>query len=199
MNTDIFTIGHSTHEIGTFMKLLTDNSIDLICDVRSSPYSQYNPQFNREVLKKSLQENEIKYHFMGFELGGRTNNPAHLKDGRVQYQKIAETEKFNGGLKKLIHLAEKHTVAIMCSEKDPLTCHRAILVGRQLQHQNFNVYHILDSGEIEDKNQFEDHLLEALNIPKQLDMFQSVEDIIERAYDTQGQKVAYVMKEDKDE
>ena len=61
----IFTVGHSTHSIQDFMKLLKSRGITAIADVRSAPYSRFQPQFNREVLTKSLKDSGIEYVFLG--------------------------------------------------------------------------------------------------------------------------------------
>jgi len=197
MNTHIYTVGHSTHTIERFIHLLKLHLITAICDVRSNPYSKFNPQFNRESLKKEFERNDIVYVFLGSELGGRTNNSNCILNGRVQYKCIAKTEKFNQGMDRILKGVKKYRIALMCSEKDPISCHRAILICRHLRHKNFQIMHILENGKLEENNALEKRLMELHKIPPR-DFFLSYEELVERAYDLQSEKIAYVFgKQDK--
>jgi uncharacterized protein (DUF488 family) len=98
MDRTLFTIGHSTHTLEHFLSLLTKHQIDAVCDVRSIPYSQRNPQFNRERLKKALGEAQIAYVFLGKELGARSDNPACYIEGKVQYNYLVDEPLFRHGL-----------------------------------------------------------------------------------------------------
>ena len=125
----VFTIGHSTHTIIDFIKLLKQYSIPLVCDVRSQPYSKHNSQFNKNSVKKALLGSRIEYLFFGEELGGRSKNTSCYNDkGKLQYHLLAQEPLFNKGLKKIIVEVKKRSIALMCSEGDPLKCHRTILI-----------------------------------------------------------------------
>ena len=128
----IYTIGHSTHTIKKFIELLQRYGITAVADVRSKPYSQMNPQFNRETLKIELGLSGISYVFLGKELGARTKNKSCYCNGRVQYELLAQTEEFQTGLQRLQEGTRSYQIALMCAEKDPLHCHRTILVSRHL-------------------------------------------------------------------
>ena len=116
---------------------------ELLADVRSTPYSRFNPQFRRDALAASLSQNGIEYLFLGEELGARSKDRACYEQGRVSYRKLADTELFRQGIERLLVAAKTHTTAIMCAEKDPLDCHRTILVARALQARGESIAHIL--------------------------------------------------------
>ena len=156
----VFTIGHSNLEIGKFVALLKQNGVQAVADVRSSPYSQYNPQFNREVLQKALQEHGITYVFLGQELGARRSERECYLGGRADYELISQTPAFKRGIERLTQGAAKMRVALMCAEKDPVDCHRCILVSPHLRRQGLQVLHILTDGTVEDHVQTEKRLLQ---------------------------------------
>ena len=130
--TKIFTIGHSTHEFKRFVALLKHHGIGAVADVRSTPYSRWQPQFNREELTDALKKHGISYVFMGKELGARSDDPDCYDQGRVQYRRLAGTELFRSGIDRVLDGAHRMSIALMCAEKDPLECHRTILVAREL-------------------------------------------------------------------
>ncbi len=186
----VFTIGHSNLEIGKFVALLKQHSIQAIADVRSSPYSQYNPQFNREPLQKSLQEHGISYVFLGQELGARRSERECYLEGRADYGLISQTPAFKRGIERVTQGAVKMRVALMCAEKDPIECHRCILVTPHLRQQGIQVLHVLPDGSLEDHAQTEKRLLHLFALEEK-DLFRSPEDSVARAYKMQGEKVAY--------
>lgn len=143
----VWTIGHSRHEINSFIKLLEENSIEVVVDVRTTPSSKMAPQFNERPLRKTLEEQNIEYIFMGTELGGRPDD-ANLYDekGHVLYNKLAESDLFKAGIKRLLIGIERYRVAIMCSEGKPEGCHRHLLISRVLQDLNVEVLNILSDG-----------------------------------------------------
>ena len=187
----LYTVGHSNHDMDHFARLLKMHGITAVCDVRSSPYSNYTPQFNSELLQKALKGYGVAYVFLGAELGPRSEDPACYVDGKVRYSRLARSEAFHAGLKRLRAGMKSYRVALMCSEKDPITCHRMILICRALRSDPIEIAHILDDGEIEDLRDSEQRLVRELKIP-QLRLFERPEDLIQRAYDTQSERIAYV-------
>lgn len=192
--TELFTIGHSTHDFEHFLHLLNLHGITAVADVRSSPYSQFNPQFNRELLQTALTANHIAYVFLGNELGPRSNDPACYRNGKVQYARLARTDLFLRGIDRLLTGMKRYRIALMCAEKDPITCHRMILVCRALRSEPIQILHILDDGGIEPLDASERRLMQELKM-RQLRLFESPEDLIQRAYDTQGDRIAYTRNE----
>ena len=191
MRATLFTIGHSTHKLEYFLGLLTKNEIQAVCDVRSVPYSQHNPQFNREPLKDQLRTAGISYVFLGKELGARSDNPACYINGKVQYNHLVDEPAFQDGLRRLRAGIEKFRVAIMCAERDPLTCHRTILVCRELRSADLRIDHILADGGIETNSAAEQRLMSITHVRP--DMLVSERDCIEQAYETQARNIAYVV------
>ena len=187
----LYTIGHSNHETGHFIALLKMHEIAAVCDVRSSPYSQYNPQYNRELLQKALRDSDTAYVYLGGDLGPRSENPACYVDGKVQYSRLARTESFLSGLNRLRAGMKTHRIALMCSEKDPISCHRMILICRQLRPEPVEIVHILEDGRMEGLRESEQRLIRELKI-SQLRLFERPENLVERAYDTQAERIAYV-------
>jgi len=186
----VYTVGHSTHPLARFSELLKRHSITAICDVRSHPYSRMNPQFNREPLHDALRAEGISYFFLGKELGARSDDRSCYRNHQVQYDLLAETEAFKQGLKRVQDGAEKYRVALMCAEKDPLHCHRTILVSRRLAGKGVEIRHILADGAIETHDQSIDRLLGMLRLP-QSDMFRTRDEIVADAYRIQGEAIAY--------
>ncbi|MBT8367363.1 MAG: DUF488 domain-containing protein [Deltaproteobacteria bacterium] len=186
----LYTIGHSNHPAENFIELLLRHDITAVCDVRSQPYSKFNPQFNRENIQKDLKQSNIAYVFLGRELGPRSDDPACYIDGQVQYHLLAQTDLFQEGLERLLKGMQFYRIAMMCAEKDPIMCHRMILVCRHLRQEVDEIRHILEDGRIEELADSEERLLRVLKIPP-LQLFDSTEDLIIRAYDMQGEKIAY--------
>ena len=145
---EIYTIGHSTHEIEDFLDLLTQVGIDVVVDVRSSPYSRYVPQYNRENIQRSLERAGIEYKFRGRHLGGRPKDITCYKEGEVDYDLLRQKEWFHQAIDGLLELAsEPGNIALMCSEADPSSCHRHNLLARVLVDRDVTVLHIVsDAG-----------------------------------------------------
>ena len=187
---EIYTIGHSTHPLDKFLELLFLHSITAVCDVRSQPYSRLNPQFNRETIKKKLEEQGITYVFLGKELGPRSDDPACYVDGKVQYDRLADTDIFHQGIQRLKKGMTSYRIALMCAEKDPITCHRTILVCRHLRKNGVHIRHILEDGSIEENDDSIRRLMHLLKI-QETHLFMNTEEIIQSAYDIQGEKIAF--------
>jgi uncharacterized protein (DUF488 family) len=136
----LWTIGHSNHPLETFLALLTQHRIEVLADVRSSPYSRYASQFNREALRPALRERAIQYLFLGDLLGGRAEDERFYDDdGRVLYDRMAQSPGFRQGIGRLLEGVGKFRVVILCGEEDPTDCHRRRLVGRVLQERGVRV------------------------------------------------------------
>lgn len=186
----IFTIGHSNHPIEAFLELLQRHGVTAVSDVRSHPYSRYVPQYSRELLKAALARAGIAYVFLGKELGARSENPACYKQGKVQYDCLAREPQFADGIKRVTDGMQKHRIALMCAEKDPLECHRTLLVARRLHEAGIEVAHIHADGSLEDHGKLESRLLRACKMPEG-DMFKPRSEFVSEAYAIQGERVAY--------
>jgi uncharacterized protein (DUF488 family) len=151
----IYSIGHGNRKISEFLDLLKKYNILYLIDVRTQPYSKFNPQFNQNDLKFFLENNGIKYVFMGDLLGGRPDNPScYDKEGKVDYEAIKAKEFFKSGITRLKIAYEKSIpIVIMCSESKPSECHRSKLIGRVLLNDKISLKHIDEKGKI--KNQID--------------------------------------------
>lgn len=191
MNSLVYTIGHSTHSTERLINLLVSHRITAVADVRSQPYSRINPQFNRENLQVNLKDAEIAYVFLGRELGARTEDPSCYVRGKVQYDRLARTDLFRQGIQRILTGMNTHQIALLCAEKDPLVCHRTILVGRHLVAQGVSLMHILETGELESYDSAVARLLRQFGIPE-TDLLRSHTEIVAEAFDRRANEIAYV-------
>jgi len=157
----LYTIGHSNHLLEKFARLLQANEIQTLVDVRSAPYSKYNPQFNVDEVSKSLPKVAIHYLYLGGELGGRPTDPSCYKNHlirdattdylhEVNYPEVMNREFFQRGIHRLLEMVYEGTVCIMCSEEDPAHCHRHHLIAKFLlkAHPEVEVWHIRGDGNL---------------------------------------------------
>ena len=143
-------VGHSIHLIDEFVSLLRRHGVEMVADVRSSPFSRFNPQYNLQPLRLGISQVGIRYLFLGEELGGKPEGDEFYDpDDHVLYGRIAKTERFESGLARLIESAKRSRVAIMCSEENPARCHRFLLVTRVLHGRSVRVTHIRGNGIIQ--------------------------------------------------
>lgn len=143
---EVLTIGHSTQSGGSFVQLLRQAGVTAVADVRSVPFSRHVPHFNRETLKEMLGAEKIAYVYLGDVLGGRPKAREPFSDGVADYEKMARSESFNQGVDRVIEGARTHRIALMCAERDPLDCHRCLLIGRTLKERGVSVRHIQGPG-----------------------------------------------------
>ena len=206
MSRKLYTIGHSNNNIEKFIALLKEHGVTAIADVRSHPYSRYLSHFSQAELKFNLKEAGLNYVFLGNELGARPEDESCYVDGKAIYEKIAARQSFTEGIKRVIKGSEKYNIALMCAEKDPITCHRAILVCQQLRNYDLDINHIHQDSSLESHQELEERLLDlyGYNKPKQLSLFEqssatensqlSKEKALQEAYINQGLQIAYVEK-----
>jgi uncharacterized protein (DUF488 family) len=190
----IFTIGHSTLSVSAFQAALKANGVTAVADVRSAPYSRFNSAFNRESLKRELRAQGTHYVFLGKELGGRPANPACYEDGRASYIKMAQTDQFKVGLERVIHGSALHRLALMCSEGEPLQCHRTLLIARALTERGIAVFHIDRSGQSVNQATLETRLIRVVGLSESL--LRSREEVLSDAYALQAKRVAHTERRD---
>ena len=187
----VFTIGHSTHSIDAFVDLLRQHGVTALVDVRSAPFSRFNSQFNKDALESSVKAQGISYVFLGRELGARSNDAACYENGRVQYARLARTELFLGGIERILRGSREHQIALMCAEKEPLECHRTLLVARALAERGVMVQHILADGHLETHDAAMVRLLDVVGLPHE-DLFRTTDQLIAEALARQEERIAYV-------
>jgi len=184
---EIYTIGHSNHPIEKFLSLLTQHSIRIVVDARSFPYSKYVPHFDRELLSSSLESHGIRYIYMGDELGGRPPETEYYDaEGRVLYFRVAASDRFKGGISRLLKGSGEFRIAVLCSEEDPNTCHRRLLIARVLTENGVSVQHIRGTGTVQSEAELVSNAataqLEMFEIPDQDRLYEwkSIQSVLPR-------------------
>lgn len=194
----VFTVGHSNHPIERFLELLRQHGIEAIADVRSHPHSRFNPQFSLKRFRDALEGAGVAYLFLGRELGARSDDPTVVVDGKVDYGRLAKTPRFEEGLTQVIDAVAHARVALLCAERDPLECHRAILVCPALAARGVESQHIREDGRIESRAELETRLLgtaDADESQRSGDLFPELrtdrDERVALAYRRRGRQIAY--------
>lgn len=143
-----YTIGHSKHTIEQFINLVNPHRIDLVIDIRSIPYSRYAPQFNVTSIKNSLGTFGLKYKYMGDVIGGKFSGSEFLDENScLDFYKVVKNESFQKGIDIVIDKIKSGlNIVLMCAEKDPLYCHRFLLVSRELNNRGVSIIHLMADG-----------------------------------------------------
>lgn len=179
---EFLTLGHSNHAFETFLALLAAAGATAVADVRTAPWSRRVPQFSRDPLREGLRAAGIAYSHLP-ELGGKPSDPAVATDGAPDYEKIAATAAFRAGLDRLVDGASRHRIVLVCAERDPLDCHRALLVGRALHAEGRRVTHLLADGGRLGHEALEAELLRRAEAdPAQPDLFADPAERLAHAY-----------------
>lgn len=186
----VLSIGHSNLASDVFLGRLSDADVTAVADVRSAPFSRHFPHYNRDALKETLSRVGIAYVFLGEELGGRPTQPSGFTNGVADYEKMAVSEAFQRGLDRLCAGSRTHRIAMMCSERDPMDCHRCLMVGRALAERGVAVEHIVGQGETITQKEIEASLL-ALSGKDHWDMFATDSERLSDAYRARARKVAF--------
>ncbi len=189
----IYTIGYATKSLSTFIQQLKDHSIDVIADVRSVPYSKVFHDYHQENIKAQLSKQAIRYVYLGDELGPRSKDPLHYDEtGQVQFDLLMKSALFSQDVERLaVGLNKGLSIALMCAEKDPATCHRSLLIGYFLQRNSeCRILHIDHNGAIETKNTLECRLCDIHKLGD--DLFMSPEEQQEQAYKIHLKHTSYI-------
>ena len=190
----LYTVGYAGFTIDSFVALLSSLGVGVVCDVRSAPYSRRHPAYSSRALRARLVAEGIPYLFLGRELSARRTEQEAYTEDRVDFAKVRELEAFRAGLRRVLELLAAAPVAILCAEKDPIGCHRLILVARALKVEaGVEILHRWEDGRIETQASVERRLL-ALHGPGQGELCGAPEDPLARAYRRQGQAIAYVRR-----
>ena len=185
----LFTIGHSTHDFTRFLGLLKQHEIEVVADVRSRPFSRF-PWFTRQELERALKKNGIRYVFLGLELGARRDERECYIGSRADYDLISLTPAFRSGIERLKIGVQKFRVALMCSEREPLDCHRTVLVCRHAK-PFAEIFHIHADGHLETHEKAESRMMSRYR-PDDRDMFLSKIELLNEAYRRRGEEINYV-------
>ena len=165
----LLSVGHSNHDLDFFLALLRRGGVDAVADVRSRPFSRRLPHFNGPALAAFLKAHGLAYVFLGDLLGGRPDDPeVYDAEGRVDYERVRGTDTFRRGLERLILGTERFVVAMLCSEEDPLDCHRGLMIAPALEEEGICPGHLRRDGAIESTAEMEKRLLETVRVEEGL-------------------------------
>ncbi len=205
MAASIYTVGHSNHSIDFFLELLQSQNINCIIDVRSTPASRYNPQFNQTPLKNFLKNNQIQYLHFGEEFGARHEDEKLLdEEGIVQFEWFRKTKIFQQGVERVdIGTSKGYRIALMCSEGNPLECHRFSMISVYFQQIGFDVFHILKDKSVVTHASLEKELLKKfekkLPVASLFEPDVSEADKIKAAYRLHNKEIGWQPAKEKEE
>lgn len=145
MNNTIYTIGYSGINIKDFILILKRYKISCLVDTRSVPYSKHFINFNKNILETTLKNSNIEYRNYYKEFGARQDNRIfYSEDGYLDFSKFVKSDIFINGIDKIKKEMDLgYTFILMCSEKDPIDCHRSIMVAREFYKKGYNIINIL--------------------------------------------------------
>lgn len=158
---EIYTIGHSNYTTERLIDMLEYYNINCVVDIRGTPYSKYNIQFDKEAIRYTLTNAGFVYIYMGKELAAkRIRKNSYNNEGYSNFEEVVKEEEFKRGVERLKNGCEKgYKIILLGAMQDPIRCHRSILVGRELVKNDFDVKHILDDYSIVTQDDIEEMLL----------------------------------------
>ncbi len=201
MSNTVYTVGYSGFSFDEFCKLLKKNEIQLVIDVRSVPFSKRYPEYNRDVLKNSLAQHRIYYRNYAHEFGARQEERRfYTKDGYLDFELFSKSEAFQEGVEKLCKsMQQNYTFTLMCAEKNPLDCHRAIMVSRAFSERGYKVVHLLPRNKVITQNDFNKMLLDKYYPNRQqlslLDSPKDDSELLKQAYRYRNKEIGYRMED----
>jgi len=197
----VFTIGYATFNIDDFIKELKSHKISHLIDVRSNPVSEYYQDYNSFNLEPKLKQHNILYENLALEFGARQENKEFFSEsGFVDFKKVTQSEQFKNGLTKIKDGLEQGTnFVLMCAEKDPINCHRSIMITHAMQKNGIDVFNIMQDRQIQSQSEIDKRLLD-IYFPdrNQLKLFTESSDeqeLIEQAYKKQNEKIGYRLEQ----
>ena len=203
----LFTIGHTNHSQEEFLQLLRANNITYLLDVRSTPFSQFTSQFNKDVIAAFLKKNGVNYNHMGKFFGARPMDKSlYTEQGYLDFEKARASENFQKGLENVtLGLDKGFNIALMCTEKDPFDCHRAIMVARGFELKGIDANHILPDGKIITQTELNNRLLDKYYPDRnQMSLFSEIsslseEEVLVLAYRRRNADIGYHIQNEEEE
>jgi uncharacterized protein (DUF488 family) len=189
MSDFIRTIGYAGHTRDSLLARLKIEHVTAVADIRTYKNSSYWTAFDSDSFGSFLRDNGIAYVFLGDQLGGKPRNPALYPDGKLDYERMAATDGFQAGLDRLERGASKFELCIMCAEKDPMDCHRGLIVAPEMQKRGMDFRHLLADGSSEPHAETEARMIAATNTDGP-DLFADPSDTLYRAYAAQRRRCA---------
>lgn len=200
---EIYTLGHSNYSVERLVDMMNKYNINCVIDIRGIPYSKYNVQYNKEIIQKTLRDLGFTYIYMAKEFAAkRETKVSYNKEGYADFRKVIKEESFRYGIKRLKKGIEMgYKIVLLGAMQEPIRCHRAILVGRELDKEGFNVKHILHDYTLANQREIEEMLLDKyfkernqLTLDTLLGKGKSREEMIEEGYELSNKEIGYRME-----
>ena len=197
---EIYTIGHSNYTIERLIDMLRHYNINCVVDIRGTPYSKYNVQFDKETIRYTLSKAGFIYIYMAKELAAkRINKESYNEEGYSDFEKVIKEKEFLEGIERLKNGCNKgYNIVLLGAMQEPIRCHRSILVGKALRKCGFNVKHILDDYSTASQDDIEQMLLdkyfsnrEQMTIDDLIGNSLSREEMIEEGYRMANKEIGY--------
>lgn len=204
---EIYTLGHSNYPFDKFIEILKKYDINCVVDIRSTPYSKYNTQYNKEFLHETLKNLGYTYIYMADEFGAKRKTKVSYNDeGYADFDKVILEDEFKRGIERLkVGCAKNYKIVLLGAMQEPIRCHRAILLGKELIKAGFDVKHIMHEGDLKVQSELEEQLLEKyfedrnqLTIDSLLGNAISLEDMIKEGYKLANKEIGYRIEKLKD-
>ncbi len=202
MNKTLYSIGYAGYQIEDFINELKANEIGVLIDVRSTPYSSHFSEYNRDNLEKRLNCNRIHYRNYANEFGARQPDPSfYSPEGYLDFEKFTSSTVFNSGVKKIEEgMKQNFVFAFMCAEKDPINCHRSIMVTRPLSEKGYTIIHLIPRSKPISQQVIENRLLEEYYPERsQIGLFDNninENELIQKAYRKKNAEIGFRLKEE---
>ena len=204
---EIYTLGHSNYPFDKFIELLKKYDINCVVDIRSTPYSKYNTQYNKEFLHETLKNLGYTYIYKADEFGAKRKTKVSYNDeGYADFDKVILEDEFKRGIERLkVGCSKNYKIVLLGAMQEPIRCHRAILLGKELIKAGFDVKHIMHEGDLKVQSELEEQLLEKyfedrnqLTIDSLLGNAISREDMIKEGYKLANKEIGYRIEKLKD-
>ena len=204
---EIYTLGHSNYPFDKFIEILKKYDINCVVDIRSTPYSKYNTQYNKEFLHETLKNLGYTYIYMADEFGAKRKTKVSYNDeGYADFDKVILEDEFKRGIERLkVGCSKNYKIVLLGAMQEPIRCHRAILLGKELIKAGFDVKHIMHEGDLKVQSELEEQLLEKyfeyrnqLTIDSLLGNAISREDMIKEGYKLANKEIGYRIEKLKD-
>ena len=204
---EIYTLGHSNYSFDKFIEILKKYNINCVVDIRSTPYSKYNTQYNKEFLHETLKNLGYTYIYMADEFGAKRKTKVSYNDeGYADFDKVILEDEFKRGIERLkVGCSKNYKIVLLGAMQEPIRCHRAILLGKELIKAGFDVKHIMHEGDLKTQDELEEQLLEKyfeernqLTMDSLLGNAMSREDMIKESYKLANKEIGYRIEKLKD-
>ncbi|CCL59198.1 Uncharacterized conserved protein [Clostridioides difficile] len=197
---EIFAIGHSNYPYDKLINMIKKYDINCVVDIRETPYSKYNIQYNKEAFNESLRNSGFLYIYMGKEFGAkRTNKDVYTQEGYADFEKVAKEDIFLNGIERLKKGCQMgYRIVLLGAMQEPIRCHRSILVGKVLNKEGFDVKYIMHEGNLAYQEDIEELLLDKyfsdrkqLSIDNLLGSALTREEMIQEGYKLANKEIGY--------